>query len=107
MMMTFQVGDTVMRKVEGADAAVMRIAMQQEIVRSEQSRYDHPLHGLLLVTGGRNCWHASELFGEDRRQCSVGLERLSKTDWMDGVRVNGQVARSRSPRSNGNDWRKI
>ncbi len=38
-----------MRKLQIADAEVMRIAIQQEIGRSEESRYDHRLHGLLLV----------------------------------------------------------
>lgn len=40
-----------MRKLELADSEIMRIAIQQEIVRSDESRYDHRLHGLLLVTG--------------------------------------------------------
>ena len=41
-----------MRKLQIEDAEVMRIAIQQEIGRSEESRYDHRLHGLLLVNGG-------------------------------------------------------
>ena len=44
-----------MRKLQIEDAEVMRIALQQEIVRSEESRYDHRLHGLLLVTAGQSC----------------------------------------------------
>jgi len=38
-----------MRKLEIADAGVMRIAIQQEMQRSEESRYDHRLHGLLMT----------------------------------------------------------
>ena len=56
-----------MRKLEIADAEVMRIAIQQEIARSDESRYDHRLHGLLLVTGGQSCQQVADLFGEDRR----------------------------------------
>nr|ART40800.1 L291 [uncultured bacterium] len=44
-----------MRKLEIADPEVMRMAIRpirQEIARSDESRYDHRLHGLLLVTGG-------------------------------------------------------
>ena len=54
-----------MRKLQIEDAEVMRIAIQQEIGRSEESRYDHRLHGLLLVTAGQSCREVAELFGEN------------------------------------------
>ncbi|MDA8362070.1 MAG: hypothetical protein M0Z44_08820, partial [Gammaproteobacteria bacterium] len=38
-------GRETMRKLQIEDAEVMRIAIQQEIGRSEESRYDHRLHG--------------------------------------------------------------
>jgi hypothetical protein len=41
-----------MRKLQIEDAEVMRTAIQQEIGRSEESRYDHRLRLLLLVTAG-------------------------------------------------------
>src|SRR3989338_2219938 len=53
-----------MRKLQIEDAEVMRIAIQQEIGRSEESRYDHRLHGLLLVATGQSCREVAELFGE-------------------------------------------
>ena len=73
-----------MRKLQIEDAEVMRIAIQQEIGRSEESRYDHRLHGLLLVTAGQSCRQVAELFGEDgttvqrwvRRFEHGGLEAL-------------------------------
>ena len=49
-----------MRKLQIEDAEVMRIAIQQEIGRSEESRYDHRLHGLLLVTAGQSCREVAE-----------------------------------------------
>jgi len=54
-----------MRKLQIEDAEVMRIAIQQEIERSEESRYDHRLHGLLLVTAGQSCREVAALFGEN------------------------------------------
>jgi transposase len=48
-----------------ADAEVMQVAIQQEINRSEESRYDHRLHGLLLVAAGRSCTEVGRLFGEN------------------------------------------
>ena len=73
-----------MRKLQIEDAEVMRIAVQQEIARSEESRYDHRLHGLLLVTAGQSCRQVAELFGESgttvqrwvRRFEQGGLEAL-------------------------------
>lgn len=52
-----------MRKLEIADAEVMQVAIRQEINRSEESRYDHRLHGLLLVASGQSCTEVSQLFG--------------------------------------------
>ena len=54
-----------MRKLQVEDTEVMRIAIQQEIGRSEESRYDDRLHGLLVVAAGQSCRQVAELFGED------------------------------------------
>jgi hypothetical protein len=45
-----------MRKLAIADAEIMQFALQQEIFRSEEARYDHRLHGVLLVTHGLSCY---------------------------------------------------
>ena len=41
-----------MRRLEIADVEVMRLAVQQEIARSEDSRYDHRLAGNLAHQPG-------------------------------------------------------
>ena len=56
-----------MHKLVIADAAVMRLAIQQEIARSEESRYDHRLHGVLLVSQGLSASQVAEWFGQDPR----------------------------------------
>jgi len=43
----------------------MQVAIQQEILRSEDSRYDHRLHGVLLVSKGMSCYQAGEFLGHD------------------------------------------
>lgn len=53
-----------MRKLEIGDAAVMAEAIRQEIARSEESRYDHRLHGVLMVALGMNCYEIAQYFGE-------------------------------------------
>ena len=74
-----------MRKLEIADPEVMRIAIQQEIARSDESRYDHRLHGLLLITGGQGCQQVADLFGEDRRTVQRWVKRF-ETHGLDGLR---------------------
>ncbi len=43
----------------------MQAAIQQEILRSEDARYDHRLHGVLLVSKGMSCYQAGEFLGHD------------------------------------------
>jgi transposase len=74
-----------MRKLEIADSDVMRIAIQQEIARSDESRYDHRLHGLLLLTGGHSCQQIADLFGEDRRTVQRWVKRFEQ-DGLEGMR---------------------
>ncbi|MCZ7584478.1 MAG: hypothetical protein M5R36_14665 [Deltaproteobacteria bacterium] len=50
-----------MRRLEIADVELMRVAILQEIQRSEEARYDHRLHGLLLVCAGRSTYEVAEI----------------------------------------------
>lgn len=67
-----------MRKLEIADAAVMQVAIRQEIDRNEESRYDHRLHGLLLVASGRSCTEVSQLFGEHATTVQRWVRRFER-----------------------------
>lgn len=81
-----------MRKLEIANPDVMRIAIQQEIARSDESRYDHRLHGLLLVTGGHSCQQVADLFGEDRRTVQRWVTRF-ETHGLEGLREGERPGR--------------
>ncbi len=81
-----------MRKLEIADSEIMRIAIQQEIARSGESRYDHRLHGLLLLTGGQSCQQIAELFGEDRRTVQRWVKRFEEHG-LDGMRDGERLGR--------------
>ena len=81
-----------MRKLEIADPDVMRIALQQEIGRSDESRYDHRLHGLLLVTGGQSCRQVADLFGEDRRTVQRWVSRFEAYG-LEGIREGERSGR--------------
>ena len=84
-----------MRKLQIADPEGMRVAIQQEIARSDESRYDHRLHGLLLVTGGQSCQEVAELFGEDRRTVQRWVKQF-ETHGLEGVREGERSGRPRT-----------
>lgn len=93
-----------MRKLQVEDAEVMRIAIQQEIARSEESRYDHRLHGLLLVSGGQSCRQVAELFGEDGTTVQRWVRRFEKGD-LDALREGERPGRPRT--LDAAQWRKL
>jgi len=43
------------------DADIIRISVQQEILRSDKSRYNHKLHGILLFTSGYSSTEVANL----------------------------------------------
>lgn len=57
----------------------MKVALQQEIVRSEEARYDHRLHGVLLVCAGKSCYEVAELFGHSPRTIEYWVGRFEQS----------------------------
>jgi len=53
----------IMRPLHVADSATIVLGLQDEIRRSEESRYDHRLHGVLLVAQGMTCPQVAKLLG--------------------------------------------
>ena len=58
------------------DASNMTLVLQDEIRRSEESRYDHRLHGVLLVAQGLTCPEAARLLGDSPRTVEYWIERF-------------------------------
>src|SRR6202040_2529843 len=56
-----------MRPLMVDDAREMLLALQDEIRRSEEARYDHRLHGVLLVAEGFTCPEVARLLGDAPR----------------------------------------
>jgi len=81
-----------MRKFEIKDAAIMEIAVQQEIQRSEESRYDHRLHGILLVCKGFSCTEVADFFNHSPRTIQYWVRRFEEEGFA------GLVDTSRSGR---------
>lgn len=65
-----------MRKPAIHDAQARRIALRREILRSKESRYDHRLHGVLLVYSGRSCRDVAELLGHSPRTIRYWVQRF-------------------------------
>jgi len=68
-----------MRKLEITDAEIIRIAVQQEILRNEESRYDHRLHGVLLVCSGVSCGETARILGHSPRTVQYWIQRFEKS----------------------------
>lgn len=84
-----------MRKLQIDDSSAIRIVIQQEIGRSEDSRYDHRLHGLLLLAAGHSCGEVAELFGEDETTIQRWIHRFEQG----GLQALRESERSGRPRA--------
>jgi transposase len=93
-----------MRKLQIEDSGGMRIAIQQEIARSEDARYYHRLHGLLLLAAGHSCREVAELFGEDDTTVQRWVHRFERG----GLRALRESLRPGRPRSLAPEqWREL
>src|SRR2546430_17548756 len=69
-----------MKPLTIADSATIILGLQDEIRRTEESRYDHRLHGVLLVAHGMTCPEVAAPLGD-----APG----SVEDWIRGVAEDG------------------
>ena len=76
------------------DAETVVLGLQDEIRRSEESRYDHRLHGVLLVAQGMSCRQVSELLGDAPRTVAYWVRRFER----DGLGGLTEEERSGRPR---------
>lgn len=65
-----------MKKIQIPDTPTVIAALQNEIQRSADARYDHRLHGLLLVAQGMNCCEVASLLGDAPRTVAYWVERF-------------------------------
>jgi transposase len=67
-----------MKPLTIADASAIVLGLQDEIRRSEESRYDHRLHGVLLVAQGMSCPEVSRLLGDAPRTVEYWVHRFEE-----------------------------
>ena len=70
------------------------LGLQDEIRRSDDSRYDHRLHGLLLVAQGMSCRQVAELLGDSPRTVAYWVRRF-ETDGLAGLTEDDKSGRPR------------
>jgi transposase len=78
-----------MKALRIADPASVILGLQDEIRRSDESRYDHRLHGVLLVAQGMTCPEVAKLFGDSPRTVEYwvhGFEKRGLAGLMEGER---------------------
>ena len=83
-----------MKPLTISDAQTMVLGLQDEIRRSHESRYDHRLHGVLLVGQGLTCPEVGRLLGDSPRMVEYWVRRFER-DGLAGL-VEGE--RSGRPR---------
>lgn len=65
-----------MKPLTIADASTIVLGLQDEIRRSEESRYDHRLHAVLLVAQGMRCPEVARLLGDAPRTVEYWVNRF-------------------------------
>ncbi len=68
-----------MRKLKIQDVEIMQLAVQNEIARSEESRYDHRLHGILLVCQDFSCYEVGKILGHSPRTIEYWVQRFRRS----------------------------
>src|SRR5512138_4041051 len=83
-----------MRPLTVSDAETVVLGLQDEIRRSEESRYDHRLHGVLLVAQGMSCHQVAELLGDAPRTVAYWVNRFER-DGLTGLTEEERPGRPR------------
>ena len=83
-----------MKSLTIAHSASIILGLQDEIRRSEQSRYDHRLHGVLLVAHGMSCSDVSRLLGNAPRTVEYWVHRF-KARGLTGLTEGARSGRPR------------
>jgi len=58
------------------DAETMRLGILDEIQRNEDARYDHRLHGVLLICKGMSCYQVADILGQAPRTVQYWVRRF-------------------------------
>lgn len=68
----------IMKALTISDASTIVLGLQDEIRRSQDARYDHRLHGLLLIAQGMSCFKVADLLGDSLRTVQYWVHRFEE-----------------------------
>jgi transposase len=83
-----------MRPLTVPDAENVILALQDEIRRSDESRYDHRLHGLLLVAQGMTAPEVGRMLGDSPRMVQYWVHRFEE-EGLSGLAEGDRPGRPR------------
>jgi transposase len=83
-----------MKALSIADAPTIILGLQDEIRRNAESRYNHRLHGLLLVAQGMSALGVAQLFGDAPRTVQYWVRRFEQ-DGLAGLLEGERPGRPR------------
>ena len=84
-----------MKALTISDREEMILALQEEIRRSPDARYDHRLHGVLLVAEGMSCRKVAETLGDSHGTVANWVGRFEKHGFAGLSDQEGRGRRSR------------
>ena len=67
-----------MKPLTISDGSTIALGLQDEIRRTEESRYDHRLHGVLLVAQGMTCPEVGRLLGDAPQTVRYWVRRFEE-----------------------------
>jgi transposase len=76
------------------DAENVILGLQDEIRRCQESRYDHRLHGILLVAQGLSCREVAWLLGDAPRTVAYWVKRFEE-EGLSGLAEGDRTGRPR------------
>lgn len=79
-----------MKKLSIADSEMIALGLQDEIRRSQNARYDHRLHAVLLVAQGMSCPEVGRLLGDATRTIE---------NWVNRFEISGLTGLTEGTRS--------
>ena len=83
-----------MKPLTIADSESIILGLQDEIRRSDESRYDHRLHGVLLVAQGLTCPEVGRLLGDAPRTVEYWVNNFEQRG-LAGLREGDRPGRPR------------
>lgn len=81
-----------MKTLTISDASTVVLGLQDEIRRSEEARYAHRLHGVLLVAQGSRCREVARLLGDAPRTVEYWVHRFEQRG-LSGLREGARSGR--------------